>query len=145
MIYYVLIYIQAIALLCRYSDDKKTAVSIENAHALGTVGIPTALAAALIKHANEPRLLTMACDAVRGLCILPGNRDRLGTAGVCEPIARALGVKRFVDMPDVVCWICRALGHLANGNDGNRLRIGSTGACETAIGAIQVRVYDVNV
>lgn len=128
---------QTCALLCRYSDENKSSVCLENAKALGTNGAADAIAAALLKHVNDNRVLMAACDAIRCMCLLDSNRVRFGNAAVCETVARALGMKRFMDNVEICCWICRALGHLASSNDQNRERLGNVGACETIIGAIQ--------
>ena len=130
--------LQLVALLCRHSDDNKAAVSLENCKAFGDANFAVAVAESLVKHMMDFKVLEAACDAIRGLCVLPSNRVRLGDAGVCEIIARTLGMKKFVDSADTCSWICRALGHLANDNDANRVRLGAVGTCETAIVALHV-------
>ena len=111
----------------------------------GVNGAAEAISAALLKHANDTRVLVAACDAIRCMCLLVSNRVRFGDASVCETVARALAMKRFMDNADICSWICRALGHLASSNDLNRERLGNVGACETVIGALQFHQLNTNV
>jgi len=84
--------LQVIALLCRCCDDVKTSASLENAKALGVAGAADAVVAALTKHgiSSDNRIIEMASDAIRCLSCVASNRTRLGDAGACEALARAL-------------------------------------------------------
>ena len=41
-------------------------------------------------------------------------------------------------VPDLACWVNRAIGHLAAGHEGNRDRLGAAGACENMVMILQV-------
>ena len=45
---------------------------------------------AIKHHPEEKRVIESACDAIRCLCSLESNRDRLGNAGACEAMVGAL-------------------------------------------------------
>lgn len=137
--------LKTMALMCRPHDDNKASASLENAKAFGIADGAAAIAKTLLKHVNESTVLETACDAVRSMCVLPSNRTRFGDAGVCDIIARALGMKRFAEMAETCCWICRALGHLAKENEQNCERLGSVGVCETAVSALQIHTMNSSV
>lgn len=124
-----------VAYLCRYSEEYKQSVCLENAKAFGLCGISDLIVSAIKQHNNSKNVLSAACDAVRSICSLASNRDRLGAAGACETLARAL--IKYMNNPELICWLCRAIGHLSNGNGNNIEILGANGACENIILALQ--------
>lgn len=93
---------------------------------------------AIKRHADEKRIIETACDAIRCMCSLESNRERLGNAGACEATVRALAsYSSNTSNTETCCWICRAIGHLANGNEANKEVMGEAGACETLIMTMQ--------
>jgi hypothetical protein len=97
-----------IAYLCRYSDENKSSSCLENAKAFGVLGISELICGALKLHKNDKKILEAALDAVRSLCALESNRERLGVAGLAEVVARDLTA--YSNDPYLICWICRAVG-----------------------------------
>lgn len=126
-----------IALLCRHSDENKASVSYENAKALGNAGACECVAAALVKYAEEPKIVEVALDSIRCLCCLESNQARFGATTACETVGRCLSHPAFSNNADLCCWICRALGHLAASLDENRELVGSVGTCEHIIVIMQ--------
>lgn len=126
-----------IALLCRHSEENKMSVSLENAKALGLAGAGSVIASTLKEYSMETRVYPPACDAIRSLCLLESNRTRLGDVGVCEALGRTMTMAKILAEPELCCWIFRALGHLASGNEDNCARLGAVGLCEAAISALQ--------
>lgn len=137
----------AIAYLCRYSDDNKLSVCLENAKAFAMLGICEMVIGGIKRHANDPmnhkKVMIAACDAIRCLCSLESNRERFSNAGASEICARAL--VKYASDPEAVCWICRAIGHLANNCDNNRDLLGQSGACQNIILALQRYPMNLNV
>lgn len=127
--------LSAVAYLCRYSDENKSSVCLENAKGLGTIGVCEQIIEILKRHNSDKKVVIAACDAIRCLCALESNRERLGSCGACEATARAI-VKYGADA-ETIGWICRALGHLANNNEVNRELMGSAGACQSVVMALQ--------
>ena len=132
-----------IAYLCRYSDENKTSSCLENAKGFGLSGVSELIVGAIKLHRDDKKVLEAACDAMRCLCGLESNRERLGAAGACEVAARALVA--YMNDANLVCWICRVIGHLANNNDHNREVLGSSGACENTVNALQKYPGNLNV
>lgn len=124
-----------VAYLCRYSEEYKSSVCLENAKGFGVCGVADLISSAIKKHNGNKNVLSAACDAIRSICSLESNRDRLGAAGTCETMARAL--IKYMNNPEVICWVCRAIGHLSNNNANNLEILGSNGACENIILALQ--------
>jgi hypothetical protein len=79
----------------------------------------------------ENRVMEMCCDAIRSMCCLESNRERLGEAGACEALARSL-IKANKSQ-ELACWVNRAIGHVAHDNEANRDRLGVAGACENMV------------
>jgi len=130
--------LQAVAFLCRYSDEVKTSVCLENAKGLGMAGVCELIVGAIKRHPEDKRIIEGACDAIRCLCSLESNRERLGNAGACEATVRALTTfSSAASNVETCCWICRAIGHLANTCETNREIMGGAGACETLIMTMQ--------
>lgn len=127
--------LQTIAYLCRYSDENKASVCLENAKAFGVLGVGELIVGAVKRHKDDKKVVMAACDAIRCMCCLESNRERFGNAGACEAIARAL-VKTGND-PETVSWLCRAVGHLANNSENNRELLGNAGACQTVVMVFQ--------
>lgn len=127
--------LQTVAYLCRYSDEIKTSVCLENAKAFGTLGICELIVGAIKRHKDDKKVINAACDAIRCMCALESNRERFGNAGGCEVMARAM--VKYASDPEVICWICRAVGHLSNNSDSNRDMLGTAGACQSVILALQ--------
>jgi hypothetical protein len=125
----------AVAFLCRYSDENKNSVCLENAKQFGLLQISDLIVGAIKRHNDNKNIMIASCDAVRCLSLLESNRDRLGQSGACESIAR--GITKYMNSPDVLTWIVRAIGHLANNNDGNRELLGTAGACQNILLIIQ--------
>ena len=105
-----------IAVLCRHSDDDKLSVSYENAKALGNAGACELIAyiLSLPKYADDLRVSEIAFDCIRSLCCLESNRARFASAQACEIVGRCL-TKHAETSVELCSWICRVLGHLANG------------------------------
>ena len=131
-----------ISLLCRHSDENKASVSYDNAKALGLAGICPIVVAAILKYSEDPHLIEVSLDAIRCLCCLPSNRERFSQCGACEAVGRCL--TKFSNNPDLCCWICRTLGHLANNSDESRELIGSVGTCENSIVVLQKYQHTLN-
>lgn len=125
----------AVAYLCRYSDENKSSVCLENCKGFGLHGVCELIVGAIKRHKAQAKILEVACDAIRSLCALESNRDRLGQVGACEVMARAL--VSYVNDLELTRWICRALGHLSNRHVENSTIIGQNGACQNLIIAIQ--------
>eukprot|EP01039_Chlorochromonas_danica_P002530 gene2530-2771_t len=123
------------AYLCRYSEEYKSSVCLENAKGLGVCNVSELIVTAVKKHNGDKNILAAACDAIRSLCALESNRERLGHAGACETMARAL--MKYMNNPELICWICRAIGHLGNNNATNLEILGTNGGCENTILALQ--------
>lgn len=124
-----------VAYLCRYSDENKASVCLENAKGLGTIGVCEQIVEVIKRHNNDKKVIIAACDAIRCLSSLESNRDRFGACGACEATARAI-VKYGADA-ETIGWICRALGHLANNNENNRELMGAAGACQSVVMSLQ--------
>jgi hypothetical protein len=124
-----------IAYLCRYSDENKSSVCLENAKVFGLSNTHELVINSIKRHKDDKRVVAAACDAIRSMCQLESNRHRFGAVGGCEVLARAL-VKFIADV-DLLCWLCRAVGHIANNFDQNRELLGAAGACQSVIAAIQ--------
>jgi hypothetical protein len=97
-----------IAYLCRYSDENKSSSCLENAKAFGVLGIAELICGAIKLHKNDKKILEAALDAIRSLCALESNRERLGVAGLAEVVARDLTA--YSNDPNIICWVCRAIG-----------------------------------
>jgi hypothetical protein len=132
-----------VAYLCRYSDENKTSSCLENCKGFGTAGVSELIVGAVKLHRDDKKILEAGCDAIRCLCALDSNRERFGAAGACEMTARALVA--YLNNPGLVCWISRAIGHLANNNDHNRELLGASGACENIVNALQKYPSNLNV
>lgn len=133
----------AVAYLCRYSDENKASTCLENAKGFGLCGISDFVVGAIKLHKDNKSVFEAACDAVRSLCALESNRERLGASGACEAIGR--GLIPFSSDPIILGWICRAIGHLANNNDANRELLASSGACENIVNILQKYPANLNV
>lgn len=125
---------RVMALLCRCGDDKGS-TSYENCKALGLSNASEAVVTAFKKHADDGRLVESACDAIRSLCCLESNKERLGEAGACEVIAGAIA--NFSADPTLCAWVCRAMGHLAQGCPANQEAFGDSLCAANLIIALQ--------
>ncbi len=135
--------LHCIAYLCRYSDENKTSVCLENCKSLGLSGVCELIVGAIKRHKGDKKILEVACDAIRCLCALESNRDRFGHAGACEALAFALPNNQ--QDSEVTAWLCRAIGHLANHNARNCDLLANAGACENIIVALQKFPHLMNV
>lgn len=105
-------------------------------------GICEYVTAALVKYADEIRIVETALDTIRCLCYLDSNRTRFSATIACETVGRCLST--FINNPDLCCWIARTIGHLSNNNDDNRELIGSVGSCEHIIMIMQKYQHNLN-
>jgi hypothetical protein len=140
--------LHCIAFLVRHSDENKSSVCLENAKALGLHGICELIVGAVIFHKAEQHILRVACDAIRCLSALESNRERFGSALAPETLARALP-KYSTSDPETICFLCRAIGHLAapaalpvaysGAVEPDRLRLAmvSAGVCENVVVCMQ--------
>eukprot|EP01038_Epipyxis_sp_PR26KG_P004281 gene4281-6066_t len=133
----------ATAYLCRFSEENKSSVCLENAKDLGVSGACELIVGALKRHQQERKVIEAACDAIRSMCALESNRERFGNAGACEAVTGCL--IRYHSDAEITSWLCRVIGHLANNNDANREALGNAGAVQNSIIAIQKFPTNLNV
>ena len=76
------------------------------------------------------------------MCALESNKARLGDAGACAVIAGAIA--NFSADPSLCAWVCRAMGHLAQGSAANQEAFGDNLCPANLIIALQVRPSRVN-
>ncbi len=70
--------LSAVAYLCRFSEENRNSVCLENCKGFGLVGVCELIVGALKRHGDEKKVVEAACDAIRCMCALESNRDRLG-------------------------------------------------------------------
>jgi hypothetical protein len=132
-----------IAYLCRYSEENKHSICLENCKGFGLSMVCDFIVGACKRHNEEKRVLEAACDAIRSMCALDSNQERFGVAGACEVMARAL--TKYHSHSDLTIWLCRVMGHLARIYIANRDILGSNGACQIVVMALQKFPNNVNV
>ncbi len=95
----------AVAFLCRHSEENKQSVCLENCKGFGIAGVCELIVGAIKRHGDERKIVEAAADAMRCLCALSSNRERLGGIFIVYPFE--LDLNFFV--ADRKCWSMR--GH----------------------------------
>mmetsp|Transcript_14322 Transcript_14322/g.21446 ORF Transcript_14322/g.21446 Transcript_14322/m.21446 type:complete len:1805 (-) Transcript_14322:136-5550(-) len=125
----------ALCTLCRRHSDDKTTQCMENIRRLGQMRACQATITALRRYPDTLLVVKWTAIAVRNLCSLDANRAFFGTSGACHALMQT--ARAYETNEDVLRWMFRAMGNLANGNNENRMSLVHHGLCEFLISAME--------
>jgi hypothetical protein len=112
---------RACAVLCRESDACR--------ESFGVASVSFFLSRSLQGHMEVPSLVQWNCAAIAALCKLHTNKERLGTAGICEIVVKA--VTKNAMHEEVAVEGCYAMEMLQTDYYSNTAKLGNSGCHDT--------------
>jgi len=124
--------------VARWGCASISALCFRNHDNQSKLGKAASFIADIIEH--HIKIKPVVRDAVRAAACLAHNhitnRNRLGSDGCCEWVAKVMLVPSFASDPIVMSWAVRVVADLAANNPNNQTKLGTHGACEALVKSI---------
>ena len=127
--------------VARWGCASISALCFRNHDNQSKLGKAASFIADIIEH--HIKIKPVVRDAVRAAACLAHNhitnRNRLGSDGCCEWVAKVMLVPALSADPSVMLWAVRVVADLAANNPNNQTKLGLHGACEAVVKGVTTK------